>query len=191
MAKAAEIEVDPFEPYAQAAARVVRVRAGELFEHAEGVLDTEDIERVHAMRVATRRLRAVLEVFAPCFEPGLFKEVLREVKALADALGERRDPDVHIDAMTAFAGRVSATQRRGVLTYTAQLRERQAAGNVVLAAALEAAEGSDLAARLQALAATADAAAQPEPDADEEPEPEPVPALAELGENPPDAQDAA
>ena len=35
--------------------------------HADGVLDTSDIERVHDMRVATRRLRAVLEVYAPCF----------------------------------------------------------------------------------------------------------------------------
>ena len=35
--------------------------------HADGVLDTEDIERVHDMRVASRRLRAVLEIFAACF----------------------------------------------------------------------------------------------------------------------------
>src|SRR4051812_10776716 len=122
MAKAADIEVDPYEPYAEAASRVVRTRAGELFDHAEGVLDTEDIERVHAMRVATRRLRAVLEVFAPCFDPVLYKPVLRDVKALADALGERRDPDVHIDAMERFAARVTATQRRGIGTYTEHLR---------------------------------------------------------------------
>ena len=33
----------------------------------EDVLDVADIERVHDMRVATRRLRAALEVFEPCF----------------------------------------------------------------------------------------------------------------------------
>ena len=102
MAKAAEIEVNPFEPYAIAAARVVRVRADELFEHSENVLDTSDIERVHDMRVASRRLRAVLEIFEPCFPQGDFKTVLRDVKALADALGERRDPDVHIEDMEEF-----------------------------------------------------------------------------------------
>ena len=59
MAKAQEIEVAPDEPYRHAAARIVRVRAGELFGSAEGVLDTRDIERVHDMRVASRRLRAV------------------------------------------------------------------------------------------------------------------------------------
>ena len=55
----------PTSPTARAGARIVRVRARELFEHAEGVLDTRDIERVHDMRVASRRLRAVLEIFAP------------------------------------------------------------------------------------------------------------------------------
>lgn len=169
MAKAADIQVDPFEPYAAAGARIVRVRAQEVFEHSDGVLDTADIERVHAMRVATRRLRAVLEVFAPCFDPDQYGPVLRDVKRLADALGERRDPDVHVEAMEAFAAGVASTQKRGVATLVERLRERQAAGNEVLAAALEEAEASELGARLEALAATADA-------------PEPAEAEAEVAE---------
>jgi CHAD domain-containing protein len=147
MAKAAEIDVAADEPYARAGARIVRVRTHELFEHDEGVLDTVDIERVHDMRVATRRLRAVLEVFAPCFPQRPFKAALRDVKALADALGERRDPDVQLEALRAFAGVEPLLER---------LRERQAAGNTVLAAALEAAEASDLRGRLLALADAAE-----------------------------------
>ena len=46
---------------------MIEVRAGEVFEHADGVLDLDEIEPVHDMRVATRRLRAALEVFEPCF----------------------------------------------------------------------------------------------------------------------------
>src|SRR5688500_589654 len=114
MAKAAEIELTPFEPYALAGARVVRVRTQELFDHAEGVLDTEDIERVHDMRVATRRLRAVLEIFEDAFPRAEFKAALRDVKALADALGERRDPDVHIAAMEELARKLPAAQRPGL-----------------------------------------------------------------------------
>jgi CHAD domain-containing protein len=148
MAKAAEIPVAADEPYALAAARIVRVRTQELFEHDEGVLDTVDIERVHDMRVATRRLRAVLEVFAPCFPKPPFKAALHDVKALADALGERRDPDVHLEAMRSFGGVEPLVER---------LRERQAIGNAVLAAALEAAEASDLRGRLLALADAAEA----------------------------------
>src|SRR5919197_964897 len=82
--------------YREAAARTVDVRARELFEPADGVLDTSDIERVHDMRVATRRLRAVLEIYEPCFPRKQLRAALSDVKALADVLGERRDPDVQL-----------------------------------------------------------------------------------------------
>ena len=158
MAKAAEIPVNPFEPYAIAAARVVRVRADELFDHSDNVLDISDIERVHDMRVASRRLRAVLEIFAPCFPQGDYKTVLRDVKVLADALGERRDPDVHIDALQAFAKTLTPTQRPGVAALVREQQERQARGNEVLAAELERAETRGLYGRLLALADEADLA---------------------------------
>ena len=86
-------------------AATVAVRTQELFDHAEGVLDTSDIERVHDMRVATRRLRAVLEIYEPCFPRKALRDVLDDVKALADALGERRDPDVHLAQLEEFARR--------------------------------------------------------------------------------------
>ena len=152
MAKAGDIEVDPFEPYALAAARVVRLRADELFGHADGVLDTSDIERVHDMRVASRRLRAVLEIFEPCFPQGDFKTALRDVKSLADALGERRDPDVHIEDMEGFEAQVQATLRPGIDALVARLRAQQTRGNEVLAAALEEIRANDLRERLRSLA---------------------------------------
>jgi CHAD domain-containing protein len=157
MAKAADIDVSPWEPYAAAGARIVRIRTEELFAQAEGVLDTEDIERVHDMRVATRRLRAVLEIFAPCFPAGGFKGALRDVKALADALGERRDPDVHIAALETFAAAVPAADRAGVQELIERQRVRQTAGNGVLAAALDHARRSDLRVRLLGLADAAEA----------------------------------
>jgi CHAD domain-containing protein len=156
MAKAADIDVSPWEPYTAAAARIVRTRTDELFAQAEGVLDTEDIERVHDMRVATRRLRAVLEIFAPCFPPGPFKAALKDVKALADALGERRDPDVHVAALDAFAAGVPAGDRAGVRLLAERQRARQAEGNAVLAGALERMRDGDLHARLLALAEEAE-----------------------------------
>jgi CHAD domain-containing protein len=152
VAKAADIEVNPYEPYAIAAARVVRVRADELFDHSENVLDTSDIERVHDMRVASRRLRAVLEIFEPCFPQGDFKTVLRDVKALADALGERRDPDVHIEDMEEFEKHVLAAVRPGIEALVARLRARQTRGNDTLAAALEHIRECNLHARLHSLA---------------------------------------
>jgi CHAD domain-containing protein len=151
VAKAGDIEVDAFEPYALAAARIVRHRTDELFAHEEGVLDTSDIERVHDMRVASRRLRAVLEIFEPCFPQGDFKTVLRDVKALADALGERRDPDVHIEAMEQLEAAVQVVNRPGVHALMERQRARQARGNDTLAAALEHVREVELHARLLSL----------------------------------------
>src|SRR5213078_3771569 len=124
MAKAREIAIDPGEPFAVAARRVVSVRAAELFDHAENVLDTGDVER------------------------------------LADALGERRDPDVHIAEFTQLRAELAEADHPGVDLLLESLREEQARGNEHLAAALEQARESDLPGRLAALA-------RPEP----EPEP--------------------
>jgi CHAD domain-containing protein len=150
-----ELDADPLEPFAAAAVRIVRLRADELQDASAGVLDTSDIERVHDMRVATRRLRAVLEIFAPCFAKREFAPVLADVKALADALGERRDPDVQIDAMRAFSAAAPAAARPGVALLVARLRARQELANGTLAAALETAREHELHARLHALAETA------------------------------------
>lgn len=160
MAKANEIPIDPAEPYADAAARVVGMRADELFADREDVLDVGDIERVHDMRVASRRLRAVLEIFAPCFAKESYGDVLRDVKLLADALGERRDPDVQIEAMETFAATADDRHRPGVETLVAHLRARQADGNLALDHALRVARETDLHGRLRQLAASA--VAEPE-----------------------------
>lgn len=154
MARAHEITgLDAEAPLAETARRAVAVRAEEVFEHASGVLDVSDIDKVHAMRVATRRLRAVLEIFAPAFPAGEVRPVLREVKELAEALGVRRDPDVAIKALHGFAGQAAAADRPGVLGLIAEFEAEQSAANETLAVALETLEESDLRGRLQALAA--------------------------------------
>jgi CHAD domain-containing protein len=121
------------DPYAAAAARVVRVRTAEVAENAAGVLDVAEIEGVHDMRVATRRLRAALEVFEPCFPRKRFRAALREVKALADALGERRDRDVTIASLREFAAAVDQEDQPGLESLIARVRAEQADANRDLA----------------------------------------------------------
>ena len=156
MARAEPIPgLTPDLPYREAAAAAVHTRAGEVFAHREGVLDTTDIERVHAMRVATRRLRAAMEIFAPCFPKKPYRSVLGDVKALADALGERRDRDVRIAALEKIEHALTRDEEPGLESLLDELRNGQAAANVTLAAALERMDESRLAERLEALAASA------------------------------------
>jgi CHAD domain-containing protein len=142
-------------PLAEAAARTVQVRSAEIFSFAGGVLDTGDIERVHDMRVATRRLRAVLEVYSACFEKPAFKTSLRDVKTLARALGARRDPDVALQEIEAIAVHLPGSARPGVDAIKDELRAEQAEGNVTLERELAVTVESQLEARLLELAASA------------------------------------
>src|SRR3954470_2772651 len=145
MAKAREIpELSTGVSFREAAALAVETRATEVFEHADGVLDTDDIERVHDMRVATRRLRAAMEIFEPCFPKKEYKRTLRDVKDLADALGERRDPDVHIDELNRIAEALTREDARGIRSLEDQLRDQQRAGNEALAAKLHEIEDTGL-----------------------------------------------
>ncbi len=121
------------EPFARAAARVVEVRAAEVFEHSRGVLDLGDVERVHDMRVATRRLRAALEVFGTCFRRKRRRKALTQVKALADALGERRDRDVQIELIEDFVSEAPAEDRAALVALVGRLREEQRQANDALA----------------------------------------------------------
>jgi CHAD domain-containing protein len=149
-------------PYGLAAAETIRVRADELLAAAEGVLDTCRIERVHGMRVATRRLRAVLEIYAPCFPPAELKRTLREVKALADALGARRDPDVQLEGLDRFAATLPEEDRPGIAGFMAVVRADQEAGNVVLRDALEHLDPETLREHVEVLIRAAEDAVPPE-----------------------------
>lgn len=157
MAKARDVPgLTPELPFRAAAARTVRIRADELFDHLDGVLDVEDIERVHDARVATRRLRAVLEIYAPCFPRAPFREALRDVKRLADALGARRDPDVHLAALEVLRAGLAPEDGPGVDLVADRFRGEQAEGNVTLAAALDEVREHRLRERLVMLADAAE-----------------------------------
>jgi CHAD domain-containing protein len=124
--------LDCEESFELAAARVVEVRAEELFDHANGVLSVDDIEPLHDMRVASRRLRAALELFRPCFPKKRYKAALKPLKALADALGERRDRDVAIVFLEGFEAEAPAGDRGRLEILVAKLRDEQTEANQAL-----------------------------------------------------------
>jgi CHAD domain-containing protein len=156
MARARRIAgLGPDMPMREAAARTVEVRTREIFTYTQGVLDTNNIEHVHDMRVATRRLRAALEVFEPCFPRREFQRALKDVKDLADALGRRRDPDVALVSLEKLAQALAGPDRAGIESFRDELRDDQTEGNRALEEALAAVTESQLESRLLALATKA------------------------------------
>lgn len=78
---------------------VLQTRFEEMFELREAALDWSDIEGVHDMRVASRRLRSALRDFHSLMRKREFKNFGKELKKVADALGNVRDQDVAIAAL--------------------------------------------------------------------------------------------
>lgn len=152
MAKARDVPgFDCEETFSASAKRVIEVRADEVFAHSDGVLGIEDIEPLHDMRVATRRLRAALEVFAPAFPAKRHRKALKRVKRLADALGERRDRDVAIEFLAGFAGEAPGADRAAVEALIERLHEEQRQANDDLAPFLAAKRLKKLRRRLRRL----------------------------------------
>ena len=64
-----------------------------------GTRTGEDIEDLHKMRVATRRMRAVWRVFDGAYKPRVQRRYVRELREVATALGMVRDLDVMLEGL--------------------------------------------------------------------------------------------
>lgn len=82
------------ETFAQSAQRVLLERLHTMLDWREEVMKDEDVEAVHKMRVASRRMRSALDAYKTCCNPRLFAKIYRQVKHTARILGEARDTDV-------------------------------------------------------------------------------------------------
>lgn len=65
-----------------------------VFSLIEVLLKDDGEENIHALRIALRRFRYVLEIFSICYDKKLFNIVNKKVKFLQDIIGECRDLDV-------------------------------------------------------------------------------------------------
>ena len=94
--------------------------------HADAVPAGDDPEAIHQMRVATRRLRAALRVFADVLPPEAI-ELGGELKWLAGALGAVRDLDVQIQRLKEDVDAVQATpEAAGLVVCLFETRRRVA-----------------------------------------------------------------
>lgn len=128
-----------------------------MLDLVEAVRESADIEAVHDMRVASRRLRAALDVFAPAYPDAEFAHLQADVKAVTDSLSLARDLDVMVEALEALDDGLPAAQRAGLETFIATKRKRRKALQGKVEASLERLSKLDLAARFETIAERAGA----------------------------------
>jgi exopolyphosphatase/pppGpp-phosphohydrolase len=102
------------EPFAQSGQRLLLERTQKVLEWPKEVLKHDDVEAVHKMRVAIRRLRATLDAYQSICDPKSFKKIYRQVTQIADILGAARDTDVMLINLQAQIEQVKSEDRAGV-----------------------------------------------------------------------------
>ena len=93
----------PKDDYCALAAVTLRRHTKELEKQFDGARKNTNIEYVHKLRVASRRLRASLGVFGECFDPKLTKKWRKRTRNLTRSVGAARDADVQIAFLENYA----------------------------------------------------------------------------------------
>jgi hypothetical protein len=93
---------------------IVRARLAELHDFLPAALDPAQVDTLHDLRIAAKRLRYILEVAEPCFGP-YAEKAGRRTKELQDLLGEIHDCDVTRPRVLALAAELQAADARDVL----------------------------------------------------------------------------
>lgn len=113
-AKPSEPRLDPNQSYRSAMGALIAQRWGDVWRAVPVALAGEDIEGVHAVRVASRRLRAAMDVAVDCFPAAWYRPLHAAAKEITGALGEVRDRDVLLEALAKERDAAAPPERPGV-----------------------------------------------------------------------------
>jgi triphosphatase len=91
-------EIDASMSTGEVAYAILRRHFATMLAHEPGVRLGEDPEELHDMRVATRRLRAALKLYADVL-PKRAERYERDLRWVAGTLGDVRDLDVHLEKL--------------------------------------------------------------------------------------------
>jgi len=96
----------PDDPMSEAGRKVLLFHFERMLYHEPGTRLGEDIEELHDMRVASRRMRSAFRVFSRYFDADVLRPFLKGLRRTGRALGRVRDLDVFLEK----AQRYRATQ---------------------------------------------------------------------------------
>ena len=85
-----------------------------MVSHEQGTLLGEDIEELHDMRVATRRMRSAFDIFSPAFNPKIMKRYLKGLRKIGRVLGQVRDMDVILQNGLIYQRKLSEIEQPGI-----------------------------------------------------------------------------
>lgn len=114
-----------------------------------GVKRGDDIEYIHRMRVASRRLRSVLKIFKDCFPKADYKTFNRDIRAVTQVLGHARDLDVQLEILKKnLPGYFNPKLKPGVKRLKLRLKQKRQLLQVEVVQAMSRLEQTDTLGRI-------------------------------------------
>ena len=102
-------------PAADYASALIWKRYRKVCKIAAGIDATTDDEEVHELRIHCKKLRYLMEFFAPLFPGKQVKSLIKPLKVLQDNLGLFNDYSVQQDTLQDFVGHHASAGRKGDL----------------------------------------------------------------------------
>lgn len=136
--------------------RIVSQRLEAMLAEVDGVRKGEDVECVHRMRVASRRLRSALRIFGECFKGKQAKRWRKAVRKVTASLGEARDLDVQIEILKDMSKDWQGEEAVGLALVIEMLRCRRSALQPDVAALMDGIAGDELFQEMRAELTTAE-----------------------------------
>jgi CHAD domain-containing protein len=106
--------VQPEDTLAEAGRKVFRYHFAEMLNHEQGTKLGEDIEELHDMRVAVRRMRVAFEIFQDAFTTKTIKKHNKGLRAIGRTLGRVRDLDVFMEKADRYLESLPEDKRTGL-----------------------------------------------------------------------------
>ncbi len=98
----------------EAGRKILHFHFRRMARQEKGAIKGAEIEALHDMRVATRRMRAALKIFEPYFEEDALRSFGRNLRRTGRALGQVRDLDVLLDRLQRYTATLPETERGGL-----------------------------------------------------------------------------
>jgi CHAD domain-containing protein len=94
--------------------KILNTRFREMVSYETGAIEGSDIEELHSMRVASRRVQAVMKVFRNVFPVKRFKYQYEKIRGIKNYLGVVRHYDVFIDELIQFRNGLQLKEQNAI-----------------------------------------------------------------------------
>jgi CHAD domain-containing protein len=94
--------------------KILNHRFNEMLSYEKGMIEGNDIEYLHNMRISSRRVQAILKAFRGSYPQKKYKKEYVKIQTLIRALGFVRHYDVFIDLLEKYSESVDENNRNSI-----------------------------------------------------------------------------